>query len=664
MRSHILRLSLVGAAILALSAVEPAHAQYPRARRGQFEVNGLDFRPRGAWRQRVANIRAQRQALLLSGNLALLNASGPSLAGSVVTGSFKVPVIPIRYSNTDTLTVYAPAQYADVLFSPTPSGRPYSVKTYYEQLSNGLITMSGTVFPWVTMANTDTYYEDGCNGVGVTGPCPNGGATGVDRFATMILTALNAITNRADSATVWAQYDNDGPDGIPNSGDDDGYVDFVTFLQPEIDGACNTSNIWAHRFFVEGLNGGSPYVTKTVRTGGGFIRVSDYTIQSGQGGKSGCTAGQIMAIGTIAHETGHAFGLPDLYDTQGGSEGVGEWSLMGSGNYTTSESPARMDAWSLLELGWVKADTLKTTGTITLRPVATSDTVLVLPTPTTGEYFLFENRAAVESDSAQMNPGYFFAKQPGMVVWHIDQSRISAGSFTNTINSGSVHGIAVVQADGLNELTTGHNDRGDQGDSYPGSTNNTALDAYTAPALRTNSGLVVPGRVDSIRIDGSQNVLFRFRLERLLKVVKFGTGSGNITSTVTGNLQQGVGVTPGTVVTLTAVPAATGHRFVGWTGDTTSTDSSLVLTMNRNWVLSAQFSYTAPFSTASAASDLLGVPSLSSAQRTLLDQQGNNNGTYDLGDFLAWVTLSGQGVAPELMARLLAAADAPKGVTP
>ena len=41
----------------------------------------------------------------------------------------------------------------------------------------------------------------------------------------------------------------------------------------------------------------------------------------------------------------------------------------------------------------------------------------------------------------------------------------------------------------------------------------------------------------------------------------------------------------------------------------------------------------------------------------------------DLGDFLAWVTLSGQGVPPELMARLLAAAgpntgDAPKGVTP
>src|SRR5256886_14070186 len=49
------------------------------------------------------------------------------------------------------------------------------------------------------------------------------------------------------------------------------------------------------------------------------------------------------------HETGHGFSLPDLYDTDGSSEGVGEYSLMGSGNYTSSFSPSRMDVWSLNE---------------------------------------------------------------------------------------------------------------------------------------------------------------------------------------------------------------------------------------------------------------------------------------------------------------------------
>lgn len=667
MQSPLARLPLFGVAILALAAVPSAQAQQPRARPGQFEVHGLDFRPRGAWRQRVANIRAQRQALLSSGNIALLNAAGPGLAGSVVSGNFNLPVVPLRFTNTDTTTLFTPAEYADVFFASAPVGRPYSLKTYYEQLSNGFLEVSGSVFPWVALPNTDVYYEDGCNGIGVTASCPNGGA----RFGAMLISALDAVSNGADSATVWAQYDNDGPDGVPNSGDDDGYVDFVTFLQPEVDGACGTSNIWAHRYVINAWNNGSPYVTKTARAGGGQILVSDYIIQSGVGGADACTDGQIMPIGTVAHETGHAFGLPDLYDTQGPTAGIGDWGLMGSGNYTMPESPSRMEAWSMVELGWVKVDTLKTTGTITMRPVAYSDTVLVLPTPTAGEYFLLENRAAVESDTAQMNPvacGGYCAKAPGLAVWHIDQGRISAGSFTNSINTGSIQGVAMVQADGLNQLRTapspGVYPRGDTGDSYPGSTNNTALDGATNPALTTNAGLLVPGRIDSIRIDGSQNVLFRFRVENLLRVVKFGTGSGTVTADVPGNLQVGVGVTPGTVVTLTAAPAATGHAFVGWTGDTTTTDSVLVLTMDRNWSLSAQFTYTAPFSTEVAANDLLGVPSLSVAQRTLLDQQGNANGTYDLGDFLAWVTLSGQGVAPDLMARLVAAAGTPKGVAP
>ena len=652
--------SLLGTAAVLLAVAQPAGAQVARPRPGQFEVRGLDFRPNGAWRQRTNAIRAQRNALLASGQFARMNLSGPGASASVVTGAFKVPVVPIRYSNTDTLTLFPISDYQDLFFSAAPVSRPYSLKTYYEELSNGNITLSGTVFPWVRADSTDVYYENGCNGVF----CAD-----VSRFGAMVVQALAKVSNGPDSLTVWAEFDNDGPDGVPNSGDDDGRVDFVAFLQPEIDGACGTTNIWAHRWFIEGLNGGSPYVTKTNKFGGGKIVLSDYTMQSAQGGNGACTGGQIMPIGTVAHEFGHAFGLPDLYDTQQITQGIGEFGLMGSGNYARSYSPSRMEGWSMLELGWVKVDTLKTTGTITLNPVATSDTVWVLPTQTNGEYFLFENRAAVESDTAQMNPAYSRAKSPGLYVWHIDQSRINIGSFDNTINTGAVQGVALEQADGLNQLRqpSPNNNRGDLGDAFPGSTNKTAIDGTTAPGLRTNAGKVVPGRIDSIRIAGS-TVLFRFRRENLLQITKFGTGTGTIQSSVPGNTADGVGVTPGTVVTLAPIPS-TNHRFTGWGGDTTTTDSVLVITMDRNWALTAQFSFVAAFTTAAAATDLLGGAALSAAQRALLDADGNNNGTYDLGDFLAWVTLSGQGVPPELMARLLAAAgpnsgDAPKGVTP
>jgi uncharacterized repeat protein (TIGR02543 family) len=283
-----------------------------------------------------------------------------------------------------------------------------------------------------------------------------------------------------------------------------------------------------------------------------------------------------------------------------------------------------------------------------------------------GEYFILENRAAVESDTAQMNPAYSRAKSPGLYVWHIDKGRVDFGQATNTVNTGAIQGVALLQADGLNDLLAGTS-RGDLGDGYPGSTNNTALDGTTAPGLRTNSGVVVPGRIDSIRIVGNA-VLFRYRVENLLRVTKFGTGTGTIQSSVPGNPQDGLSITPGTVVSLTAVPTP-GHMFVGWTGDTVSTNPALSLTMDRNWSLTAQFSFVAVFSTTAAANDLLGVPTLSVAQKALLDDGGNKNGTYDLGDFLAWVTLSGQGVPPEVMARLLAAAGpvnatAPKGVAP
>ncbi|NIQ55069.1 MAG: hypothetical protein GWN71_10720, partial [Gammaproteobacteria bacterium] len=36
---------------------------------------------------------------------------------------------------------------------------------------------------------------------------------------------VTAAIRQADATIDFGQYDNDGPDGIPNSGDDDGYVD-------------------------------------------------------------------------------------------------------------------------------------------------------------------------------------------------------------------------------------------------------------------------------------------------------------------------------------------------------------------------------------------------------------------------------------------------------
>lgn len=493
-------------------------AQYPRARRGQFEVSGLDFRPNGAWRKRVAAIRSVRRRLLRAGALAPLNLSTRTVdGGPKVTGRVIVPVIPITFRNT--APPFPVERYDELFFSPAPVGRPYSLKTFYEQLSNGNITVDGQVFPWVTADSADSYYEDGCNGIGVLAPCPQ---RPVSRLGELLLHTLDAVSTGAAATVTWSQFDNDGPDGRPNSGDDDGFVDFVTFLQSKQDGACPGSpHIWAHRFVVRGWNGGSPYVTRTPWTGhpGQFLKVDDYIMQSAVGGNTACEPSAVMPVGTVAHETGHVFGLPDLYDTDvsnsQATQGIGEWGLMGSGNYARPYSPSRYEAWSMFELGWVTVDTLSSGREVRLSPVATSDTVLYLPVPGTDEYYLFENRQAQESDTAQMNPALGSGhKDPGLLVWHIDQGQLNDHGFDadNRVNVGPVHGVALVQGDGRDDLgQPGGSNRGDAGDAYPGSTGNRSLCRTTKPSASDNQGDFASFCLDGItQATPGGSVAFRF----------------------------------------------------------------------------------------------------------------------------------------------------------
>ncbi len=62
-----------------------------------------------------------------------------------------------------------------------------------------------------------------------------------------------------------------------------------------------------------------------------------------------------MTVGVYAHELAHAFGLPDLYDTDGSADGIGRWALMASGSWngTSGSSPAWFSAWSRAFLGFV-----------------------------------------------------------------------------------------------------------------------------------------------------------------------------------------------------------------------------------------------------------------------------------------------------------------------
>ncbi|MES2306234.1 MAG: M6 family metalloprotease domain-containing protein [Gemmatimonadota bacterium] len=712
----------------------PAGAQWPRARLGEFEVRGFDLPQDGGWRTQGQRVLAARRMLLSQGAFSRLNT--PGSARPAVSGNYFVPVIPITFRDVNPAFV-APL-YQDLLFAAAPSTRPWSLRSFYQAQSRGLVNLDGAVFDWIRVDSSASWYEDTCNGIGVLAPCPTRARS---RMADLLISALDSVSLGAGGDTVWNRFDNDGPDGLPNSGDDDGTVDLVTFLQPKVDGACGTTAIWAHRYRIAGWTGGQSYVTRTPRRSAGgatipgqFLRVNGYSIQSAEGGNTACTPGQIMPIGTVAHETGHAFGLPDLYDTDAtsGTEGIGEWGLMGSGNYARPYSPGSFDAWSLSQLGWVVVDTVSSTRTTTTAAVQSSDTVFYASTASPDRYLLIENRQREGTDTAMMNPAFVRPKGPGLLIWLVDDPRIDAGRFSNTVNTGAHQGLSLMQADGRNQLRSnisGVKNRGDAGDPFPGNSLNRDFGLMGAAPAVDFSGAPLGIRIDGITTFADGRLRFRYvrraasliasrtplakvRVNEFLApsiseifatgdtlalsadevqttadgrsgarflrwsdggarvhqvIARAGppdtlfadfalahrvrlllTGPGTLSVSLPGDPAAGIFADVGTVVRVTAtVPV--GVEFLGWRGDTTTAAPVLDLPMNHPFDLVADFVSIASVDASAAARALLGGTPLDPAASRYLDATGNRNGTFDVGDYLAWLRRTGQRVPAALL---------------
>ena len=747
------RRSLVVVHCLVSLAAVPAAAQQgpPRVRR---EIPGFDFRKDGVWRRQARAVRALRHRLLARRNFPALNAplaggagaplspGAPLASNAAVSGVVNIPAILFKFKDTPAAALRNVTQYNQVLFAAAPTGaaagRPYTYRTFYEQMSNGLLSVQGQTYGYAPLDSNEVRYT-GTSGTCSGNPYPgstdcNGlfSAEAQDRMQGGLREALRKLDNQVN----WTQYDNDG----------DGFVDLVAFIQPAKDGACGpkgNNHLWSHRFFLTGTS----YATHSTTVVNGqtvHVKVSDYILESGVGGDEGCDSTQIMPIGTVAHETGHGFGLPDLYGTDGMSEGVGEYSLMGSGNYTSPASPSRMDAWSLNELGWVTVVPIATGNTYAFGPAPTSDTAFYLPVGGAnprGEYFLLENRQGVQSDSAMIHyhcQVWFNLGSPppcggGLLIYHVDSQQIAQHGIAgdNSVNVGPIHGLEVVQADGFGNLDANPNtnscpsapisspcsDRGDAGDLYPGPTSDTSFTPTSNPAaLRNVDGLaagfliqhiqqLVPNDVVQfqlsypdwvvrandtaavIQFDGVTHHVFRdiltpgsvhavsvadtqytaaggtryvfvswappqsrsftytagaapetltVTLARAHKVSYSATSGG----TISGSVPSDTFVTPGTPVTLTANDTSAVRTFQGWAGDTVTKNLSITLPMARPYSVRAVFLET--FSTAQVVAQLLnGSSALTAAQLSDLDKLGNNNGGFDLGDFLAWVQATG-----------------------
>ena len=144
------------------------------------------------------------------------------------------------------------------------------------------------------------------------------------------------IIQAVDDDIDLGRYDNDGPDGLPNSGDDDGYVDFLFIVVR----STPPGFIIAEATGIARLGLASDYRSNDVSLSGGNIRIRSDSSDRGPGGSVQQGRNFNEAVGSMAHEFGHYLGLPDLYDTSALQEsidpeeesaGIGYWGIMGHG---------------------------------------------------------------------------------------------------------------------------------------------------------------------------------------------------------------------------------------------------------------------------------------------------------------------------------------------
>ncbi|PPS80464.1 immune inhibitor A domain-containing protein [Streptomyces sp. MH60] len=236
-----------------------------------------------------------------------------------------------------------------------------SVKTYYEKQSSGRYSVDGEVSDWVKVPyNEARYGSNKCDPDNCAWYAVQDGVTAwvADQKAAGRTDAQ--IKSQLTQYDQWDRYDFDG-DGDFN--EPDGYIDHFQIVHAGEDesaggGAQGEDAIWAHRWYAFGTDAGAtgPADNKLGGTqiGDTGVWVGDYTIQPENGG-----------LGVYAHEYGHDLGLPDHYDTAGGDNSTGFWTLMSSGSWLGTgrneigDLPGDMNAWDKLQLGWLNYDTAK-----------------------------------------------------------------------------------------------------------------------------------------------------------------------------------------------------------------------------------------------------------------------------------------------------------------
>eukprot|EP00639_Heterosigma_akashiwo_P013286 CAMPEP_0206369746 /NCGR_PEP_ID=MMETSP0294-20121207/5488_1 /ASSEMBLY_ACC=CAM_ASM_000327 /TAXON_ID=39354 /ORGANISM="Heterosigma akashiwo, Strain CCMP2393" /LENGTH=885 /DNA_ID=CAMNT_0053816575 /DNA_START=279 /DNA_END=2936 /DNA_ORIENTATION=+ len=405
--------------------------------------------------------------------------SGRKLA--TTTGQVKNLVIPILFS--DHVGRSLPAQSDIDQIWNVDGGHPVyssstgaSIREYFLEQSYGQLEVTSTVLDWIEVSNTEAYYGNGNSGL-----------------STLIWDLLTEALTSADALVDFSDYDQDG----------DGYIDMISFMHSgygaeyggtDAYGQSYSNRIWSHKWSI-------PTFTSEEGT-----KISTYHIETALDGKSGS---QVTSIGVGAHESGHFFGLPDLYDTDGSSSGISTLGLMANswGWDYSGEVPPSLSAWSKYKLGWISPVEITGAGSFSMEQIQESGEAYIIKTLpfSDTEYLLVENRGDTGFDRQ--------APAAGLLVWHIDEM-VSTNKYeghtgqTNWPTNGNHYRVACLQADGEFDLEKGYS--ADAGDFFTGGETLYAGTSLHPSSLSYQDGVVQDSGISFHDISGDVSGVFSF----------------------------------------------------------------------------------------------------------------------------------------------------------
>lgn len=380
--------------------------------------------------------------------------AGPRLSstGYQSTGDIRAVTLAVDFS--DKAATVSLSHYDDLLFDTAgyPDTITKSMRAYYREGSYSALNVTGDVYGaaksspsawvnWLRAPRTYAYYAIN-NGLG-TYP------RNAQRLTEDTVKAVDSYVNFASFTTYQATEG-----GVTGA-----FVSalFVVHAGPGAEETGSSTDIWSHSWVTR-----LPIRTNDTTAGGQPIYVYRYIIMA-----------EDSPMGTFGHEFGHTLGLPDLYDYDNSSAGVGIWSMMSYGSWKDNgNTPTQMDAWSKVAVDWVSPTTVSGSSAATLANVEQNPVIFKLPTGRDQEYFLLENRQPLLFDSGL--PG------AGLLIWHIDDAVADNDDETH------FH-VALEQADGLYHLESATN-AGDSGDPYPGNSGNTGFSPSSSPSSLAYSG--------------------------------------------------------------------------------------------------------------------------------------------------------------------------------